>query len=240
MNADDPRKEPEVDTLFAMRMRRACDANPSIPDENSGRLVWIKDRMQDEGMDVSLQSVRRWYHGRARPRQQKLLLLAKVIGVDESWLSLGRLDEIVSRRSMPKKPVLDGAVYVTLGLMQLANLSCAWPDEDDQSAPYVHFHAIIQGQQYRFHVAYIREEGEDGSVNIYLPIQYSKCTILVCRCSSATSVDLWRLNSEIIRGHSENHGGFVEMKAVLKGSNLEIGSEVIRPIRRFESTFGVS
>ena len=38
MESDDPRKEPEVDTLFAMRMKRACDANPLIPDENSGRL----------------------------------------------------------------------------------------------------------------------------------------------------------------------------------------------------------
>lgn len=236
MEDDDPKKEPEVDALFAMRMRRACDANPAIPAENDGRLVWIKDRMNDEGMEMSLQSVHRWYHGRARPRQQKLLLLAKVIGVDESWLSLGRLDEIVARRSKPQKPILDGAVYVTVGLMQLANISCAWPDEDDQSS-YVHFYSIIQGKQYRFHVAYIRDETEAGDVKIHLPPEYEKCSILVCRCASATSVDLWSLDARTIEASAENHGGFIELQGSVKGSNLTIGSRAIKPIRRFESAF---
>ena len=193
--------------------------------------------MNDDGMEVSLQSVHRWYHGRARPRQQKLLLLAKVIGVDESWLSLGRLDEIVSRRSKPQKPILDGSVYVTVGLMQLANISCAWPEDGDMSAPYVHFYSIIRGKQYRFHVAYIREESESGRVKIHAPSEYDKCTVLVCRRASATSVDLWYVASSVIQAAVKNHGGIVEMVGLVKGSNLTIGDTSIKSIRQFENTF---
>lgn len=238
MDSDDPRKEPEVDTLFAMRMKRACDANPLIPDENGGRLVWIKDRMNDEGMDVSLQSVHRWYHGRARPRQQKLLLLAKVISVDESWLSLGRLDEIVSRRSKPQKPVLDGSVYVAMGLMQLSNISCAWPDEDDSAAPYVHFYSIIRGKQHRFHIAFIRDESDDGSVSIHLPVEYDKCTILVVRRTEATRVDMWNVDTKTIQEASKNFGGYFEMKGAISGSTLVIGNATFRAIRQFDRPLG--
>lgn len=237
MESDDPRKEPEVDALFAMRMKRACDANPLIPDENNGRLVWIKDRMEAEGMEVSLQSVHRWYHGRARPRQQKLLLLAKVISVDESWLSLGRLDEIVSRRSKPQKPVLDGSVYATIGLMQLANVSCAWPDDDDDSASYVHFYSIIRGKQHRFHVAYIREESEDGVSVIHLPTEYEKCSVIVCRRITATCLDLWSVPSSVITAGSKNRGGFFEMTVSVKGSILSSGDTSIKSIKQFDKAF---
>jgi hypothetical protein len=237
MDSDDPRKEPEVDTLFAMRMKRACDANPLIPDENGGRLVWIKDRMNDEGMDVSLQSVHRWYHGRARPRQQKLLLLAKVIAVDESWLSLGRLDEIVSRRSKPQKPVLDGSVYVAIGLMQLSNISCAWPDEDDPTASYVNFYSIIQGKQHRFHVAYIRDETSEGSVKIHLPVEYEKCSIIVVRRTEPMHVDLWSLDTKTIKESSKNFGGYLELTGHISGSALLIANSTFKVMRNFDRSF---
>lgn len=236
MDADDPRKEPEVDTLFAMRMRRACDANDLIPDEGGGRLVWIHEQMRKEGMDVALQSVHRWYHGRARPRRQKLLMLAKVLQVDESWLDLGRMDEIVSRRSKPQRPVLDGAVYVVMGLMRLAGISCAWPD-DDEPAGYVHFYSIIRGKQHRVHVAYIQDEGESGEVLVHLPVEYEKCSIVACRRKDDRSVDLWHIPGEQIRSHSDKRGGFVEISCRVEGTVLRIGDSSLKAISKLESVF---
>lgn len=230
----DPRKEPAEDKAFAERMKNACDRNDMAPSENGGRLVWIQEELKRRGMEVALQSIHRWYHGRARPRNEKMKLLAQVLGVDEGWLSMGGLDEFAFKMTKPRRPVLDGSVYVVMGLMQLSNISCGWPDEDD--APAVHFSSILGGEHRRFHVAYAFDR-PDGEVTLHIPIEHAKFTVVVCRLTGSTSVNLWRLPKDLPVESISRRGDYIDVKATIEGKTLHIGDTTIKAAVDLEKAF---
>ena len=93
-----PKRSPE----FAERFNDACDRYHDCRPLHQGRLTWIRSRLKEEGLHVSLESVRKWLSGEGRPRQEKCEKLATILDVDGAWLYMGRDDSGVRGKVQPE------------------------------------------------------------------------------------------------------------------------------------------
>lgn len=78
-------KDPE----FTRRLLEAFEASPRTPIKKHGRYVWVKNELAARGIDVTAETVRRWFTGMAVPRPEAMAALASVIGVAPTWLAEG-------------------------------------------------------------------------------------------------------------------------------------------------------
>ncbi|HEY3815448.1 MAG TPA: hypothetical protein VGL66_19685 [Caulobacteraceae bacterium] len=152
------------DRAFAQRLALASDGNSHVPPLNHGRLTWVKTQLDARFKEsVSVETVRKWYAGEVKPRPEKVTLLAQLLEVDESWLSLGIDPELAPRDQKVRNAVAGGAVNVLAGFIQMNGGHPAFPDPGDKRAQDAHIdlYAIIRGAQYAFHVA-LAQETDDG------------------------------------------------------------------------------
>lgn len=148
---------------FAKRMNTACDTNPLIPPINYGRLTWLKTQLMEQfNESVSVETVRKWFAGEAKPRANKIKLLATLLEADEAWLSLGIAPDMTPRERRLRDATADGAVNVLAGLIQMGGGHPAFPEDGDARAQedFVDLYAIIRGAQYAFHVSLAKAETE--------------------------------------------------------------------------------
>lgn len=144
------------DAPFAQRLAKAADHHPHVPPIAQGRLSWFRDHFKaDHGVDISLETVRKWFYGEAKPRPDKMTMLAQMLEVDEGWLSLGREPELQPREQKARNAVADGAVNLLAGIIQMNGGNPAFPVEGDRRAErhHIDLYAIIRGAQYAFHVS---------------------------------------------------------------------------------------
>lgn len=186
-------------------------------------------------MEVTLQSVHRWYHGHARPRNKKLTMLAKVMGVDPTWLTSGKVLEIDAATSQRLQVMSDGAKNCLIGFIQLAGWQCAIPDPGDEGAGYVDFYAIIKGRQHRVHVSSAADFGDSGKLRFIITNKYEKCTVVGVNQTGPFSVDILRFPSDLIAKHGEQKGGSTEIVVKRKGGDYVLGSEKVALIKDFET-----
>lgn len=216
---------------FAKRMRLACDGNQIVPAMNDGRLTWIQHHLKGEGINVSLQTVMRWYHGDAYPRLPRMRALAKVLRVDQSWLALGATLQI-DKDELKKTPLtVSGAVSAVFGFVQLAGWQCAWAEGDHGAA---HFYSIIKGRQHAFHVT-IGIPTANGKEMIFpVPRGFEKCVVLALVSSGATSADVWHMPLETLKRNVERGGGAYQVKAAREGRKLKLPRATLNPLTGFD------
>lgn len=141
---------------FALRMEQASEGNPDVPPLNYGRLQWVADRIEKvSGITVQKETVRKWYAGMTRPRHDAMLALAKILGVDEAWLSVGHTPEMTTKEKRARNAEADGAVNIVAGLIQMHGWTPAFPSENDARAKEaeIDLYAVIRGAHYGIHVA---------------------------------------------------------------------------------------
>ncbi|NJM49923.1 MAG: hypothetical protein HC843_02755 [Sphingomonadales bacterium] len=73
---------------FAKRLEQALDNHPRCPDDY-GRLTWVMRELSHQRIEVTIETVRRWLTAVSMPRRPKMTALAKILGVDETWLAMG-------------------------------------------------------------------------------------------------------------------------------------------------------
>jgi hypothetical protein len=74
---------------FAKRLADSCDNHAECPPLHKGRQVWLKDRLAEQGLFVSIEGIRKWLAGETRPRDEKAEVLGRVLGVNPVWLRTG-------------------------------------------------------------------------------------------------------------------------------------------------------
>jgi hypothetical protein len=212
-----------VDKEFAERLVRACDGNPNVPPKNQGRLGHIANSMQViTGQKVSWESVRKWFYGEARPRPKNMKVLARVLEVDESWLSLGRNPEMQPEQRRLRDKALGGAADVLLGFLQMDGATVTIPAENDIRGEYVNAYAMIKGALYAFHTAL--DLGGAKGHRFAAPIKYDDCTTIAVVRTSGTNVDMFEIPQEAIKKFGTRRGGYVEVPAVKESSGYSVGS----------------
>ena len=214
---------------FGIRMKQSCDANSEIPNMNDGRLVWIKNRISDEGLAVSMQTVMRWYYGAAMPRQKKLILLSKILGVSPSWLSLGREDQ-PSANTSSRRINNDGAVNALIGHMQMEGIPCAYPETGDLKSDVVHFYSIISGRQHLFHVASGSISKKINSASFAVPVQHENVIVILVVPVSAKCIQIWQIPTEVIISQAKRDSNVMAMHGKIDGDTLSIGRVKLQAI----------
>lgn len=201
-------REPE----FAKRLTQACDAHPHVPALHNGRLSWIKRELSKRfSEDVSVETVRKWFHGEAKPRPDKLGKLAQLLEVDTAWLSLGIDAQLDPRERKARNAVADGAVNVVAGLIQMDGGHPAFPEEDEGP---VDLHAIIRGAKYDIHVAAGEADGKELRFAV-APVTDEVLVLGVVK--TGFKIDIYEITPEVI-AKGRNRGGSVEVQ--VKASEL--------------------
>lgn len=161
------------DPEFGKRLTQTCDANPDVPPVNYGRLTWLRDnfakRFDDE---VSIETVRKWFSGEVKPRIERIRMLAKMLEVDEAWLTLGVQPEMSQKDRKIMNAEADGAVIAVAGLIKMAGGFPAFPEEGDSRAKRdsINLYAIIRGAQYGFHI--MAAQPQPKGVKFAVPTQH--------------------------------------------------------------------
>lgn len=118
------------DQDFAKRLATACENNPKAP-SGHGRGRWLVRRLNEEfNVVVSPEGVRRWFAGEARPKPDMMSKVARVLEVDEAWLSLGANPLVTLREKKRQNALTNGAVNPVAAQLQLAGGNIAFPEEE--------------------------------------------------------------------------------------------------------------
>jgi hypothetical protein len=148
---------------LAKRLESACDGNPDVPPLNHGRLGWFVEQLEDRDIQVTVETVRKWFAGETRPRPAPTTALAQILKVDELWLTNGTLPEFNEVQRKRHNAVAGGVVNLVAGFIQIDGGHPAFPADDDSEAKAknVDLYAIIRGAKYNFHIAPVLGEGAD-------------------------------------------------------------------------------
>ena len=196
---------------------------------NDGRLVWIKNRIADEGHEVSLQTVMRWYYGAAMPRQKKLISLSKILAVSPSWLSLGREDQPKLNTST-RRINNDGAVNAFLGHMQMEGVPCAFPEAGDANSEVVHFYSIISGRQHRFHVVSGIASKKLNSVSFNVPVHHEDVIVILVIPISMKCIQIWQIPASVISSNATRDSNMLNMSGKIDADTLSIGRVKLKSV----------
>ena len=197
------------DPEFAKRLDSACDASGHCPPLHKGRLTWVQTELKRNFKEkISVETVRKWFAGEAKPRPEKVAMLAELLQVDISWLSLGVDKGMAPRELKIRGREIDGAVNIVAGLIEMDGGHAAFASEAEQKRG-VDLHAIIKGAKYDFHVV-VPEEGV-----FRVPSQRDGLVVLGVAKKGLT-LEVTEIPEDVI-DRGTNRGGVVEVKSTTKG-----------------------
>jgi transcriptional regulator with XRE-family HTH domain len=208
----------EENQAFAARLQQAIAAHPLAP-EGHGSLTWLRNRLEEAGTSLSINTIHKWATGQSRPRHDKLLALAASLGVDEAWLSVGSSPAPDPKLRKDQVRRAEGAALVLAGLVRLAGGSIAFPGEDDTLASenHIHLYAIINAEQVRVTTAPGAREGDTVVFNVPRPVGNNKVVGVLGDLAHVAAFDLTDASPEIC----EVHEGFTRIQvnadALIKG-----------------------
>ena len=212
----------ETTEEFAHRLRMAVKAHPLAPPTPHGSQRWLLRRLETEtGLAVSQNTVHKWYTGTSRPRGDNLRKLAKVLSVDEVWLSLGR------------KPVVDGvslgaaasgatgAILVIAGMIEMAGGRVTFAGTEGAA----HLHVSLGGSNTSV-IAVAPQAREQGKVTFLVPEPVGSSRVVGVLVDEmpghSASIDLLDLTN----APRQNHGGFSTLSVETRGGGkFKVGGE---------------
>jgi len=218
------------DPEFAKRLSQACDGYTHVPPLHSGRLTWVQRELLSRFKeDVSVETVRKWFAGEAKPRPDKLAKLAQLLEVDVAWLSLGINPDLEPRERKARNAMADGAVNLVAGLIQMDGGYPAFPEEGDKAAQknHVDLHAIIRGAKYDIHVSLGELDGRN--IRFVVPTTYESVLVLGV-VKRGFKIEIFEITPEVIAASGERRGGSIEVI-------LDEVEARLRKIESFKSRF---
>lgn len=214
------------DKAFAKRLETACEGNPHCPtDLYRGKQKWVYDGLESEfGVKVSSEAVRKWFSGESRPRPKVMSYLARLLEVDEGWLSLGLTPDLTPKEQKQRNAVADGAVNLVAGMIQMGGGHIAFPE--DGSA---HIFAIVAGKQVSIDVVLPFALGRD-QFRLTIADRLDKKHIVAVVQVAAFSYDMLVLTPEIVRDAGERRGDFWELIVEQRGVKWKAGDHQVRQL----------
>lgn len=224
------------DRPFALRLQKACDQNSHVPAYNHGRQAWVRQQLDQRfGTSVSNETVSKWFTGVARPRPDKIRLLAKLLDVDEAWLALGVEPELDPRERKIRNAMADGAVNVVAGFIQMTGGHPAFPEDNDvraKSGVRIDLYAIIKGAHYALHVALAQEDG-DGGYRFAIPYGHEDCVVIGVVQREPLACDFLELSPDVVNTHGLRRSGYIEVTMSRRGDDYVTEGETWRRITTF-------
>lgn len=122
------------DPDFAARLERACIDHPYCPtDLYRGKQKWLREELDALGQDfsASAEAIRKWFAGESRPRPRMMKAVAKVLNVDEAWLSLGIMPDMTQAEKKKRSRTAEGGALLLAGLIQISGGNSTFPSLGD-------------------------------------------------------------------------------------------------------------
>lgn len=212
------------DKAFARRLNKACEDHPHCPtDQYRGKQKWVYEGLEREfGVKVSAEAVRKWFSGESRPRPKVMAFLARLLDVDEAWLSLGIVPEISPQEKMRRNALANGGVNLLAGLIQLAGGNIAFPESEDEG---VDIYAILGGKQFHLDVAIPLPTGRFEYKVVVRDKLERKHFIIVVQDEEQTisGIRLIHLPAEVVAQYGNLRGGYRELMLEERGEWWRIG-----------------
>lgn len=180
-----------------------------VPPLNHGRLGWFVERLAQHKVDVSSETVRKWFAGDTRPRHAAMKALAAVLQVDLAWLSTGNAPEFSEAQRKTNNLVAGGVVNIVAGFLQVDGSHPSFPDEDDPEARAnkINLYAIIKGAHYRFHIVPQIGDGRD-----FFPVPTeARGAIVLGVVVSGFSARIYELDWETVESVGTKRGAIYEV-----------------------------
>ena len=214
------------DKAFAKRLEIACEGNPHCPtDQYRGKQKWVYDGLESEfGVKVSSEAVRKWFAGESRPRPKIMSFLARLLEVDEGWLSLGIKPDLTPVEKKRRTATADGAVNLFAGIIQMNGGHIAFPDDDS-----AHIFAIIGGKQLAIDVAMPFSLGNDR-YRIVVSDNLDRKRIVVIFEEERFGYQVVVLTPEQVRDAGDHRGDFYEVVIEQRGIKFKAGNHQVREI----------
>ena len=202
------------DAEFGKRLEQAADKHPHCPPKHKGRLEWVRAQFADLKEDISNETIRKWFAGETKPRPEKGALLAQIFEVDTAWLQMGLDANISPRERKVRNAMVDGAVNLVAGMIQMDGGFPAFPDEGDKRAQRenVDIYAIIKGAQYSFHVAFGTKEG--SRLHFAVPSNHANVIVLGVVSVGSLSYEMFEITGDVIEsGHRRGASVEIDVEA---------------------------
>lgn len=166
----------EVAEEFSRRLQQALDSHPHAPAGQYGRLTWLQRELEKQsGTKVSVNTVHKWYHGTSLPRPDNIRAIARVLKVDEVWLTLGRSPQPSAEPVEVQVGRANGAVLIVAGLIELAGGRVTFPTEKAQP----HLQANLGTA--RFAATVVVGNEADGQISCLVPEPVGSSRVLLLR-----------------------------------------------------------
>jgi hypothetical protein len=128
----------ETTEQFGHRLRVAVEGHPLAPPTPHGRQRWLINKLRTEaGTQVSPNTMHKWMNGMARPREDKVRDLSRVLSVDELWLAFGRNPASAAEKAMEAPSRADAAVLIAAGLAESSGFRVTFAGPDSQAHLHV-------------------------------------------------------------------------------------------------------
>lgn len=156
----------EFRKAFVSRLIQACEGSRYVPPPHKGRQQFIAEKL-----GVAPEAVSKWFHAVSMPRPDKMVRLAELLGVEQTWLTFGISPEMDRQERKAHAKVSDGAVHLAMGLAMLSGAHCGMPGPRDVRGAYVDFYMTTRGSVYPIHVSLARELSKDH-YEVLIPKEY--------------------------------------------------------------------
>lgn len=133
----------ETTKEFSARLNIAVEGHPLAPESVFGRQAWLREKLKREArIDVSPNAIHKWTGGMAKPREDNIRAIAKVLNVDELWLSMGRTPVSADKTSPKTSAGTNAATLVLGGMIEMFGGRVIFPGRDDPA----HIRATVAGK----------------------------------------------------------------------------------------------
>ena len=213
------RKLPEK--AFARRLEIACEGNPHCPtDQYRGKQKWVYDNLAEQfEINVSPEAVRKWFAGETRPRRAAMSALARLLEVDEAWLTLGVKPDLTPVEQRIRNAETTGAANLLAGLIQMNGGNIAYPEGESTVSMF----AIIKGRQYQVEAILAFDLG-GGRLRFTPSIEHGRHMVIgVVPTANPLHFRLIHLTSALIEAHGERKGDFIELVVKHRGDAFTAG-----------------
>lgn len=217
---------------FAKRLAVACENSPQAP-AGHGRQIWLKNQLEAQFNEpVSREAVRKWFAGEAKPKPQMMSLVARALGVDEAWLSIGSTPNITVSEKKLRNILASGAANMVAAQIQLAGGSVAFPEDESVG---VDLDTIVKGR--RKTVA-ARPGVASGAFRVSLPLKVG-AAIIVVPTDTPTVYRFFNVPSSIMESEGKVRGEYMEIDCEFVADRLIAGSHEVPEIVNFTEIDGV-
>lgn len=210
------------DPDFAARLERACIDHPHCPtDLYRGKQKWLREELSalDQGFSASAEAIRKWFAGESRPRPKMMRAVAKVLNVDEAWLSLGIMPDMTQTEKKKRSRTAEGGALLLAGLIQISGGNSTFPSPGD--ADREDLLAIINGDAVEIDAPLARTLQTGLHLfTIKRGYEYRKVVGVVPRGFGAKMI---LINSRLIDS-GERRGDYTEIEVSESDGRFSIGS----------------